>query len=96
MSRQFNGKMQHCTNVKCKYSSIGRALDFHSKGCEFEPRYLLKFIKQMNKRTLTQIPIEEIKQLASQVNSYSKLIVEENNIDVSHFTYSKCKGLNPL
>ena len=104
MLRQFNGKMQHFTNAKCKYSSIGRALDFHSKGCEFEPRYLLKFIKQMNKRTLTQIPIEEIKQLASQVNSYSKLIVglgctknggnqqtikkivEENNIDVSHFT----------
>ena len=110
MSRQFNGKMQHFTNAKCKYSSIGRALDFHSKGCEFEPRYLLKFIKQMNKRILTQIPIEEIKQLASQVNSYSKLIiglgctknggnqqtikkiVEENNIDVSHFTYGKCES----
>ena len=75
MSRQFNGKMQHFTNAKCKYSSIGRALDFHSKGCEFEPRYLLKFINRMNKRTLAQIPIEEIKQLASQVNSYSKLIV---------------------
>ena len=40
--------MQHSTNAKCKYSSIGRALDFHSKGCEFEPRYLLKFINRMN------------------------------------------------
>ena len=57
--------MQHFTNAKCKYSSIGRALDFHSKGYEFELRYLLKFINRMNKRTLAQIPIEEIKQLAS-------------------------------
>ena len=25
----------------CRYNSIGRASDFHSESCEFEPRYLL-------------------------------------------------------